>query len=247
MDTREYKSAGLEQVQPCGGQPYLPRSKMRSCVECRKHVRVNCEPMISTPLPEYPWQVARSDLFHHKSDTYLLVVDYFSRYPEMLKLSKAISQGIINALRPIFARHGVSEILRSDNRPQYISQDMTEFATTYSFNQITSSAHYPKSNGLAERTVQTLKIMLEKSKHPYLALLSHRATPLYWCGMSPSQLLMGRQIRTTLPQVTRHHIPKWPYLKKFRQLDNKYKSQQKRNYDTHHRARLSLQMTHLSG
>ena len=48
---------------------------------------------------------------------------------------------------------------------------------------------------------------------------------------------MGRQIRTTLPQIKCHHEPKWLYLKKFRQLDKKYKSQQKRNYDTHHRAR----------
>ena len=54
--------------------------------------------------------------------------------------------------------------------------------------------------------VQALKTMLEKSKDPYLALLSHCATALHWCGMSPSQLLMGRQIRTTLPQVTRHQV-----------------------------------------
>ena len=70
-----------------------------------------------------------------------------------------------------------------------------------------------------------------------MALLSHRAIALHWCGLSPSQLWMGRQIRTTLPQVTRHHIPKWSYLKKFRQLDEKYKKKQKRNHDTHHQVR----------
>ena len=31
----------------------------------RKHVRLNCEPMITTPLPEYPWQVVGSDLNYH--------------------------------------------------------------------------------------------------------------------------------------------------------------------------------------
>ena len=44
---------------------------VKSCVECSKHVRVNCEPMISTPLPEYPWQIVGSDLFNHKGTTYL--------------------------------------------------------------------------------------------------------------------------------------------------------------------------------
>ena len=101
---------------------------VKSCVECSKHVRVNREPMISTPLPEYPWQVVGSDLFYHKETTYLLVVDYFSRYPEICKLSTTTSQGIINALRPLFGRHGIPEILRSNNGPQYVSQEMTKFS-----------------------------------------------------------------------------------------------------------------------
>ena len=140
-------------------------------------------------------------------------------------------------MRPIFARHGVPEIFRSDNGPQYVSQEMTTFSMEYGFKQITSSPHYLKSNGLAERTVQTIKLMLEKSTDPHLALLSHRGTALQWCGLSPSELLMGRWIRTMVPQVMQHFIPKWPFLKIFRQLDKKYKSKQKKNYDRSHRAR----------
>ena len=85
---------------------------VKSCVECSKHARLNCEPMITTPLPEHPWQVVGLDLFHHKGDTYLLVVNYFSRYPEISKLSTTTSQGIINTLHLIFARYGVPEILK---------------------------------------------------------------------------------------------------------------------------------------
>ena len=55
---------------------------------------------------------------------------------------------------------------------------MTEFSTAYRLKQITSSPHYPKSNGLAERTVQTIKAMLEKSKDPHLALLGQHAAIL---------------------------------------------------------------------
>ena len=123
----------------------------------------------------------------------------------------------------MFARHGVLKILRSDNGPQHISQEMAEFSLAYGFKQVISSPHYPKSNSLAERTVQTVMAMLEKSQDPYLALLSHCATPLPWCGLSPFQLLMGRQIRTTLPQVKHHLVPNWPYLKLFQRMDKKYK------------------------
>ena len=54
---------------------------------------------------------------------------------------------------------------------------------------------------------------------------------------------MGRRIRTTLPQVTQHLIPNWSFLKSFRELDNKYKSVQKRNYDRYHRARPLPELT----
>ena len=74
----------------------------------------------------------------------------------------------------MFARHTIPEVLRSDNGPQYVSQEMTDFATSYEFTQVTSSPHYPRSNGVTERAVRTVKAMLEKSKDTHLAILSYR-------------------------------------------------------------------------
>ena len=78
-----------------------------------------------------------------------------------MKLTDSMSKGLIAALRPIFARHCVPAVLRSDNGPQYVSREMSEFATLYRFTQVTSSPHYLRSNGLAERIVKTVKAMLE--------------------------------------------------------------------------------------
>ena len=72
---------------------------------------------------------------------------------------------------------------------------------------------------------------------PYLALLIYRATPLPWCNLSPSQLLMGRHLRTNLPQVQEHLQPKWTYLGEFKQQHANYKQKQKSAYDTRHRVR----------
>ena len=207
-----------------------------TCPECVRKSNQCREPMIATNLPDYPWQIVGSDLFHHKGTTYLLIVDYFSRYPEIVRLTDTTSKGLISALKPIFARHGVPVVLRSDNGPQYVSREMSEFAISYGFTQVTSSPHYPRSNGLAERTVKTVKAMLEKSSDPYLALLSYRSTELSWCNLSPSQLLMGRKIRSTLPEVPQNLLPQWQYLEAFREADKAHKEKQKQCYDKSHRA-----------
>ena len=68
--------------------------------------------------PERPWQIVGTDLLHLKGNTYILVVDYFSRYVEVaLLMSSQSSQDVIKALKSIFARHRVSEVVRSDNGP----------------------------------------------------------------------------------------------------------------------------------
>ena len=48
---------------------------------------------------------------------------------------------------------------------------------------------------------------------------------------------MGRQLRTTIPQVSEHLRPKWTYLDKFRQIDKEFKEEQKLDYDHRHSAK----------
>ena len=67
---------------------------------------------------------------------------------------------------------GIPEVMRSDNGPQYSSSSFKKFAKDWKFQDITTSPEYPRSNGLAEKTVQTVKSLLEKAKDdnkdPYL-------------------------------------------------------------------------------
>ena len=46
---------------------------------------------------------------------------------------------------------------------------------------------------------------------------------------------MGRSLRTNVPQVTTHLIPKWSYLEEFREKDKYFQEKQKRDYDRHYR------------
>ena len=170
-----------------------------------------------------------------KNTTYLLVTDYFLRYPEICKLTSTTSPATIQPMKAVFSRHGIPHTLRSDNRPQFDSAEFQGFCSGYNFTHTTSIPNYSKSNGFIERGVKTVKKLLQKSDDPYLALLNYRAIPLHWCGWSPTELLMGRKVRTTLPQTASQFVLDWQFLKEFRRKDERYKEQQKENYDKRHR------------
>ena len=203
--------------------------------ECARDTIPNKEPLISTSLPKYPWQKVAADLFALQGSNYLVIVDYFSRYPEVIQLRSTTSMSIVNAPKSTFARHGIAEVLMTDNGPQFSSVEFGEFAKRYNFTHITSSPHYPASNGQAERAVQTIKHPLRKADDPFLAILSYRATPLPWCAKSPAELLMGRKLRTTLPRTSESLVPQWPHLQEFRERNKHFKEKQKADYDRRHR------------
>ena len=78
-------------------------------------------------VPSYPWQRLGCDLFDYGGAQYLLVTDYYSKYPIIRKLSSTTSAAIINHLKSIFAEHGIPESLVSENGPRYSSKEFAAF------------------------------------------------------------------------------------------------------------------------
>ena len=167
------------------------------------------EPLIITPLPNYPWQMVRVDLFEQNKDHYMLIVEYFSRYPEVIQLTSTTSAAVVKNMKSIFSCHGVPQVVRSNNGPQFSAEEFAKFASCYGFQHVTSSPRYAQSNGLAERMVQIVKTMILKSDDRYLAIISY---PHSRCYLSPAEFMMGRRIRTTIPQIIQLLSPKWSYL-----------------------------------
>ena len=199
---------------------------------CCQFQQTKYEPLIPSELPANPWQKVGTDLFVWDNATYLLVVDYYSCFIEIAKLSRTTSHGVIDHLKSIFARHSIPQVVVSDNGPQYASSLFKDFANQYGFHHNISSPRYPQGNGEAERAVRTVKRLLLKSKDPYLDLLSYSSTPLK-IGYSPAELLIGRNLRSNLPttQQLKPHTPN----QKVRFKDLKIKESQKRYYDRRHR------------
>ena len=127
------------------------------------------EPFIPSPLPNLPWQKIGTDLFEWDKATYLLIIDYYSRWIEIAKLTGLSANSVINHTKSIFARYGIPETVVSDNGPQFSSEAYAQFALEYGFKHTTSSPKHPQGNGEAERGVQTIKNLLKKEGDPYLA------------------------------------------------------------------------------
>ncbi|KAG5891236.1 hypothetical protein JTB14_004351 [Gonioctena quinquepunctata] len=169
---------------------------VRNCPQCVENRTNSKEPFFKDAFPNRPWQKIALDLF--KSDSwYLIVTDYYSRSFEIFKMTKMTESVIIEKLRELFSRYGISETVRSDNGPQF-QTEFKKFAFEYDFCHITSSPYFPQSNGCIEAAVKIAKNLIKKNDDIYLALLSYRTTPLE-CGLSPSDLLYGRKLRTPLP------------------------------------------------
>ncbi|CAL9707883.1 unnamed protein product [Knipowitschia caucasica] len=203
-------------IEKCNGRArallYWPQmnkdieSYIQRCDTCQQHrYRQQKEPLLAHSRPNEPWRKVGADLFHLAGKDYLVMVDYFSNYPEVAFLTDTTAKQVIKHCKAIFARHGIPVTVVSDNGPQFSSQEFKDFADSYEFNHVTSSPLFPQSNGLAEKAVQIVKRLFKKAAETrsdiYLALLNYRTSPLE-CGKSPAELLMSRELRTRLPSAS---------------------------------------------
>ncbi|KAL1265233.1 hypothetical protein QQF64_003260 [Cirrhinus molitorella] len=84
---------------------------VHNCRTCLKERQNPKEPLMPTQFPDRPWQRLGADLFMLGTKTYLLVIDYYSRYVEVAQLSPT---DVIVHMKSIFAHHGVPETLVTD-------------------------------------------------------------------------------------------------------------------------------------
>lgn len=155
--------------------PALRFDEQLSCL-C-KITRTACGTYDPDRYAKLPWQNVGVDLCQIDGADYLAVVDYFSRYPELARLTRT-SGNVITHLRSIFARHGIPEVVFSDNGTQFVSAEFRCFSKDYGFQHVTSRPRYPQANGEVKRMVKTIKGLIKKFSDHYLASLDYRDTPV---------------------------------------------------------------------
>lgn len=132
----------------------------------------------------------------------------------------------------MFARHGIPEVVTSDNGPQFRTE-FTAFVKEWGFRHVTCSPKHVQANGFAEAMVKVAKQRLKKATDPYKALLAYRASPLS-NGFSPAQLLFSRQLRTTVPVSPDLLEPCIPDRASLESAEERAKEQQEIYYNNRH-------------
>ncbi|XP_055542937.1 uncharacterized protein K02A2.6-like [Wyeomyia smithii] len=182
-----------------------------ACRACASVAKAPPKTLLSSwPQASYPWQRLHVDYAGPFEGFYFLViVDSYSKWPEIIRTSTITSSVTIELLFETFARYGLPETIVSDNGTQFSCNQFKEFCESLGIVHIRTAPYHPQSNGQAERFVDTLKRSLRKimpetqnsiSRSLQIFLSAYRSTSNKSApdGLSPAEILMGRKHRTVL-------------------------------------------------
>ena len=183
------------------------KETITNCSICAEYqAKQQRQPMQSHQIPDRPWSCLSSDLFTLHNKEYVVLVDSYSDFVEVRHLKTTTSATLIEFYKEQFSRHGIPDVLMTDNGAQYTSREFTDFAQEWEFKHLSSSPHHSRSNGKSESAVKIVKHLFKKAiadnKDPWLALLDYRNTPTEGIMTSPCQRLMSRRTRTLVPVAT---------------------------------------------
>ena len=150
-----------------------------------------------------------TDLFVINRDSYLIICDYYSKFPFVYKIDGQVtSDAVIKRMKGVSAEQCCPTRVLSDNGGHYSSFAFPKFAEAWGFDHVTSSPHYPQSNGFIERQIQTVKATMKKvamtKSDLQMTLLVLRATPVDSHLPSPAEMLNARKFKTNVPVKIRN-------------------------------------------
>lgn len=136
---------------------------MSRCSVCKTYQpKQSKEPLPSSESPARPWAKVRIDFFTLEGGNCLIAVDYFSTFVEVDNLTSTTSTVVIKNMKEQFSRHGIPEIVFTDNGPQLSCGEFEKFLYVWEFKHQTSSPLHPQFNGTVENAVKTYKLIMKK-------------------------------------------------------------------------------------
>lgn len=219
------------------------QSSVRRCSICASAAK---SPPHSQPQPwpraDGPWKRIHIDYAGPiEGLSYLVVIDSFTKWPEIFQTRSTTTSATIGFLKETFARYGVPDTIVSDNGTQFSSHEFQQFCESFGVIHIRTAPYHPQSNGQAERFVDTLKRSLRKitegegvpSNEALQTFLQvYRSTPSAILeGKSPAEVMFGRPMKTILdllrastirkpePTLTRYKAGSPVYAKVYAKAD----------------------------
>ena len=201
------------------------------CETCQKFKNLKVKaPMLSHTIPSLPFQKIGIDLFELDSKNYLALIDFYSKYVDIISVKGKTAFEMIIKLKNIFSVHGIPKEIVADNNP-FNSYAFKEFCNECDVT--TTSPMHSQANGFTEKAVNICKNLIKKCKDSkselWRALLEYRNTLSKEVDAFPIELLMSRKTRSLVPANKKLFDPKIiPNINK--NIENK-RLRQKRYYD----------------
>lgn len=223
---------------------------VKQCHECALVTVTNIsEPLKMRSFPTTPWaEIAIDFCGPMPNNIYLLVIiDYYSRFKEVIPMEKITSKDTIEQLRKLFSLLGLPRTITADNGRQFVSHEFKCFCKEHGIILYTTPPYWPQANGLVERQNNSILKRLRISantpgsdwqKDLQSYLLIDRNTPHPATGVSPAQLLFGRATRIKIPSIS-EQIIQYPDHSEVRDKDTSFKSKTKEYADKRRRAKTS--------
>jgi hypothetical protein len=117
-----------------------------------------------TPIiSKAPFNVMQIDIFKYGDIITLNSIDIFSKYTDSVILKNETAKQTIIGMRKILKRSPMKpKLIQSDNGPNFVSKEFTDYITGQDIKYIHSSPHTPQSQGTIERLQGSLNKYLEK-------------------------------------------------------------------------------------
>ena len=209
--------------------PDLKKDVEACLASCRQCAQFSMRQLVTGLRPvetQYPFELVVMDTGHvtlpsGRKEYFLVAVNSFTKWVEVRAVSSETGAAVALFLREeVIERHGCPERLLSDNGSPYVGQAMQVECAWWGIHHHTSAPYHPETNGLAERTIGTLKRIMERLADGLgakwreflgLAAMAYRLMPHGTTGFSPFRMLYGREATTSTEVGQTSYIPNVSY------------------------------------
>ncbi|CAH8542619.1 unnamed protein product [Schistosoma intercalatum] len=179
-----------------------------NCEKCRQ-LKSHPSKWVPWPVSSEAWQRIHADYCGPFLGKYyaLVVIDSFSKWPEVFFTTSPNSDFTIQALRKVFSREGVPLVLVTDNGSHFAADAVTTWLNGIGCKHLFTAPRHPCSNGQAENFVRTLKTAIdsiapstfnELERGVDTFLLQYRNAKHSVTKETPAKLLKGRILRSNM-------------------------------------------------
>ncbi|XP_064459074.1 uncharacterized protein K02A2.6-like [Ornithodoros turicata] len=184
---------------------------VKSCTTCQLTQNAMQQvPLVPWNVATRRWQRVHVDFAYYSQQWFLVLVDAYSKWVDVLWMSSTTATKTVEKLRTVFATFGLPEVLVSDNGPQFLSAEFADFLSANGIVHKKIPPYHPASNGAAERLVQTVrKNLLKQMKDEDQLKTTSNIVWISFClltetlpspttGKTPSELFLSWTPRTRL-------------------------------------------------